>query len=351
MFNMKFRMLGGSGLKVSELCLGTMTFGDTPGFGAGRDESRRIFDAYLEAGGNFIDTANIYTGGESERLLADFIAAERARLVVATKFSMTTDPRDPNAGANSRKNLQQSLDASLRRLKTEYVDLYWVHAWDRATPVDEWLRALDDAVRAGKVLYAGLSNAPAWVVAQAQTVATFRGLTPLVALQLHYSLIERNVERELLPCADALQLAVTAWSPLAGGVLTGKYARDPAARSPDTGRLTATPWGKLFLSERNLGVAEAVKRVAERGGATPAQVALRWLMQRRQPAIPILGARTAAQLIEQVGACDRTLDSAALEELDAASRIDAVYPQALLDGAMGRRMVHGERVGDTHGLD
>ncbi len=340
---MRYRQLGRSGLKVAQICLGTMTFGEESGFGADETECRKVFDAYLAAGGNFIDTANIYTGGTSERMLARMIAAERPRLVLASKYSMTTDPRDPNAGGNSRKNLQQALDASLRRLGTDYVDLYWVHAWDGMTPLEEMLRALDDAVRAGKVLYTGFSNVPAWVVARAQTMAELQGWSRFVALQLHYSLAERSVERELLGCAQALGLAVTAWSPLAGGVLTGKYAASAEERARQPGRLTTTGWGKGFLTERHLALAEAVREVARGIGRTSAQVALGWLMQRPGGVIPVIGVRSAAQLDDLLGSTTVALDAESLAALDAASRIDIGYPMALLDGVAGRRMVHGEQ--------
>lgn len=342
---MRYRLLGRSGLKVSEICLGTMTFGEEHGFGAPLEESRRMFDVFLEAGGNFIDTANIYTQGSSERFLADFVAPHRTRLVLASKFSMTTDPGDPNAGGNSRKNLQQALEASLRRLRTDYLDLYWVHAWDQLTPPDELLRALDDAVRAGKILYTGFSNVPAWVVARSQTLAELRGWTRFVALQLHYSLVERNVERELLPCAAALGLAVTAWSPLAGGLLSGKYCRDAVERASQSGRLTTTPWGNAFLNDRNLAIAEQVVQQARRLGRTASQVAIRWLLERRGGVIPIVGARSAAQLRELLGACDFALDPVASEALDGAGGIDIGYPGALLASPGGQRMIHG-----AHGL-
>jgi aryl-alcohol dehydrogenase-like predicted oxidoreductase len=339
---MRYRLLGKSGVKVSEICLGTMTFGEESGFGAGADECRRMYQAFRAAGGNFIDTANIYTGGTSERLLAGLIAGERSRLVLASKFSMTTDPADPNAGGNSRKNLHQALDATLKRLGTDYLDLYWVHAWDRVTPLPELLRALDDAVRAGKVLYTGFSNVPAWVVARAQTLAELRDWSPLAALQLHYSLLERNVEREHLPCAEALGLAITAWSPLAGGLLTGKYSPDPAARAAQPGRLTTSGWGRMFLTDRGFGIAEAVKRVAARLGATAGQVAIAWLLQRPGNVIPVIGTRSAAQLADLLGACALVLDAAALEELEAATRIDTGYPGSLLGSPAGTRMVHGD---------
>lgn len=350
---MQYCWLGRSGVRVSQLCLGTMTFGVEHGFGADFDESRRIFDAYVDAGGNFIDTANIYTQGSSERYLAEFIAPLRSRLVVASKFTMTVDPADPNAGGNSRKNLAQALDATLRRLRTDYLDLYWVHAWDQQTPLDEVLRALDDAVRAGKVLYTGFSNVPAWVVARAQTLAELRGWTRFVALQLQYSVVERNIERELIPCAQALGLAVTAWSPLAGGVLSGKYSRDPAERATQPGRLTTTSWGKAFLNERNLAIAAQLAVQAQRLGRSAAQLAIRWLLEQPCAPVPILGARNAAQLRELLGALEFELDATAREALDAAGRIEVGYPGSLLASEGGLRMVHGAHVpvGLARGLD
>lgn len=341
---MRYQTLGRSGLKVSQLCLGTMTFGEEFGFGAPQDESRRMFDAFLAAGGNFIDTANIYNAGSSERFLAEFIAPVRPKLVLASKYTMSTDPSDPTAAGNSRKNLQQALDASLRRLRTDYLDVYWVHAWDQLTPLDELMRALDDAVRAGKVLYTGFSNVPAWVVARAQTLAELRGWTRFCALQLHYSLVERNVERELLACADALGLTVTAWSPLAGGVLSGKYSRDAAERARQPGRLTTTTWGNQFLNERNLAIAAVVVEQARRLGRTASQVALRWLMERPGGVIPIIGARSAVQLTDQLGATEFELDADARAALDAVGEINVGYPMALLNNPGGQRMAHGHHI-------
>ena len=346
---MRMRLLGHSGLKVSELCLGTMTFGTETGIGADEAACRRVFDAYLEAGGNFIDTANIYTLGTSERMLGRFIAGQRGRLVLATKYSMNTDPRDPNSGGNSRKALREALDASLARLGTDYIDLFWVHAWDAWTPLDETLRALDDAVRAGKVLYTGFSNVPAWVISRAQTLAECRDATRFVALQLHYSLIERQVEHELLPCAAALGLGVTAWSPLAGGLLSGKYAADPAARTGQEGRLTTTGWGNLFLKDRNIAIAEAVRSQAARLGQSPSRVAIRWLLERPGGVIPIVGVRDERQLRDLLGASGFSLDAEAHAALEAASGILPAYPRGLLEGPMGRRMLHGERVGEIIG--
>ena len=343
---MKYRLLGQSGLRVSELCLGTMTFGESSGFGAKREECRQMLDAYLAAGGNFIDTANIYSGGTSEEFLADMIAAERKQLVVASKFSMTTNAGDPNAGGNSRKNLQQSLHDSLRRLKTDYLDLYWVHAWDQMTPLEELLRALDDAVRAGKILYVGFSNIPAWTMARTQTMAELRGWSRSIAMQLHYSLVERNVERELLPCAAALGMAVTAWSPLAGGILTGKYSRDAKIRATQSGRLVTTGWGNMFMSERNLAIADVLIAEAKRLGYTAGQLAIRWLLDRPGGVIPILGARSAAQLQELLAVTTIPMDAAAAAALEQISRIELGYPSSLLGGTAGRRMVYGDHVAD-----
>src|SRR6201984_1375735 len=225
---MRYRLLGKSGLRVSELCLGTMTFGEDWGWGSSKEESRKLYDTFLEAGGNFIDTANVYTNGTSERLLGEFMHGHRERLVLATKYTNAAPGTDPNAAGNQRKSIVQAVEASLKRLQTDYIDLYWLHIWDQITPVEEVMRAFDDLVRQGKVLYVGVSDAPAWWIAQAHTIAEFRGWSPFVGLQIEYSLIERTVERELIPVAKALGLTVTAWSPLAGGVLTGKYASGDA---------------------------------------------------------------------------------------------------------------------------
>jgi len=226
---MDYRLLGRSGLRVSELCLGTMTFGDELGWGSAKEEARKVYDAFREAGGNFIDTANFYTNGTSETFLGEFMKDHRQRVVMASKYSLAAPGTDPNAAGNHRKNMMQSVEASLKRLKTDYIDLYWLHIWDQLTPVDEVIRAFDDLVRQGKVLYIGVSDTPAWWFAQANTIAFLRGWTPFIALQVEYSLIERTVERELIPAAKALGMGVTAWSPLAGGVLTGKYGTAKAS--------------------------------------------------------------------------------------------------------------------------
>src|ERR1700733_7556700 len=281
---MKYRLLGNSGLRVSEAALGAMTFGDEWGWGSGKDEARKVYDAFREAGGNFIDTANFYTNGTSESFLGEFMEGHRQSVVLATKYTMSAPGTDPKAGGNQRKNMMQAVEASLKRLRTDYIDLYWVHMWDQMTPVEEVMRALDDLVRAGKVLYTGISDAPAWWIAQANTLAHLRGWSAFAGLQIEYSLIERTVERELIPMAKALNIGVTAWSPLASGVLTGKYHGHGKA---DGARLSNEGM-KDFLPEeqRAARVVSAVKSVSEKTGRSMAQVALAWLHYRAVPVIP-----------------------------------------------------------------
>jgi aryl-alcohol dehydrogenase-like predicted oxidoreductase len=344
---MRYRLLGRTGLKVSELCLGTMTFGEEAGIGADRDECRRVFDAFAQAGGNFVDTANIYNVGTSERWLGEFLAGERERFVVASKYSLTTRPDDPNAGGNARKNLMESLHASLRRLGTEYIDLYWMHAWDSATPIDEVIRALDDAVAAGKVLYTGVSNAPAWWIARAQTLAEERDRTRFAALQVHYSLVERTCERELVPMAHELGIGITAWSPLAGGLLTAKYLKG------GHGRMTTTNWGGLYKGARVESIVRGTLAIAERLGRPAAQVALNFLRQRpataESPTVPIVGSRTAAQLDELLGCLAWELDAESLAELEHLTAPDLGYPQAMLNSPGMQQYIYGEVAGRIPG--
>jgi aryl-alcohol dehydrogenase-like predicted oxidoreductase len=340
---MKYMTLGSSGLQVSELCLGAMTFGEELGIGAPESESRRVFDGFVAAGGNFIDTANIYNRGTSERMLAGFIASERDAIVLATKYSMNTATHDPNAGGNHRKNLVQALEASLRRLGTAYVDVYWVHGWDGHTSLAEVMRALDDQVRLGKVLHLGISNAPAWVVASANTLARERGWTPFTAMQLHYNLVERSIEREFFSLAAAQGMAITPWSPLAGGLLTGKFDRAADAAARAGARLATGTLGARVLSERNLAIAEAVSAMARERGCRPAQLALAWLRRRGAVnVVPIIGARTSAQLAENLGALEVELTPAERARLDGLSAPVPEYPRALLDGEFMARLMHGE---------
>jgi aryl-alcohol dehydrogenase-like predicted oxidoreductase len=335
---MRYKLLGTSGLRVSELCLGTMSFGDAWGFGADEKEAHRILDAFDEAGGNFIDTANKYHEGQSEEILGSFLGPDRDRFVVATKYTLAMRPGDPNAAGNSRKNLRASVEASLRRLRTDHLDLLWVHAWDYATPVEEVMRGLDDLVSAGKVDYVALSDAPAWIASQANTLAALRGWSPFVALQVEYSLIERTADRELLPVAEAFGLSVTAWAPMGAGILTGKYTRGPSALPEDSRRAAAN---QARLTERNLQIAREVDRVADELGATSAQVAVAWVRQRGRWVIPILGVRTLEQLQELLGGLDLELPAEHLARLGDASRIELGFPYELLTGPQGQ-LVYGD---------
>src|SRR5712672_37898 len=232
---MKYRLLGKGGLRVSEAALGTMTFGDEWGWGSPKDEAQKVYETYREAGGNFLDTANFYTGGTSEKFVGEFIKGHRESVVLATKYSNAVPGTDPNAAGNHRKSMMQALEASLDRLRTDYIDLYWVHIWDQITPVEEVMRALDDLVRAGKILYVGISDAPAWVVAKSNLLAELRGWTRYVGLQIEYSLLERTVERELVPMAKDQQMTVLAWSPLRNGVITGQYLPENVKQSQADG--------------------------------------------------------------------------------------------------------------------
>ena len=331
---MRYKLLGRSGLRVSELALGTMTFGEEWGWGATKAESHKIFDAYAEAGGNFIDTANRYTEGTSERFVGDFVKADRGHFVVATKYTLFTRHGDPNFSGNHRKNMMQAVEDSLRRLETDYLDLLWVHAWDFTTPVDEVMRGLDDLVRQGKVMYVGISDTPAWVVSQANTLADLRGWSRFVGLQIRYSLIDRAAERDLLPMARTFDLGVTPWSVLGAGVLTGKYNR---ANPPEQGRAKA---GAATV-ERNLQIAEATIAVADELGCTPSQVAIRWVQQQPGVMIPLLGARNHAQIQDNLGAIGVTLTDEHLARLDAASAIDLGFPHDFLSDERIRDVIYG----------
>jgi len=325
-----YRPLGNSGLRVSPLALGTMTFG----WGAEPDEAEAIFFGYVEAGGNFVDTANGYADGRAEQLVGRFVQGRREELVVATKYSMPMRAGDPNSGGNSRKSMVRSVEASLRRLRTDYVDLLYLHIWDGGTPVEEVLRAMDDLVGAGKVLYVGLSDIPAWQVSRMQAIAELRGWAPLVALQIPYNLVERTVERELIPMATAMGLGVVAWSPLAGGVLTGKYGRADLDNGPraDDGPFTRRDQaaGNGFLTARGLDIADAVRDVAAELGTTPSRVALAWTMLNPAVTAPIVGARTAAQLGDNLAALDVELSGGQQATLADVSAVDLGFPHQTL---------------------
>ncbi len=330
---MRYKLLGRSGLRVSEVALGTMTFGTDWGWGATKEESRRIFDTFAEAGGNFIDTANRYTDGTSERFVGEFVRSNRDHFVIATKYTLFTRRDDPNHSGNHRKNMVRSVDESLERLGLGMVDLLWVHAWDFTTAVDEVMRALDDLVRSGKVLHVGVSDTPAWIVARANTLAEWRGWSSFVALQLRYSLIDRTAEADLLPMARAFDLAVTTWSTLGAGVLSGKYNRGEVTE----GRAKE---GAAKV-ERNLKIAASVMAVADSIGRTPAQVALSWVRQQPGVIVPLLGARNLEQFRDSLGTLDVTLGPEHLEQLAVASRVDLGFPHNFLSQPHIVDLLHG----------
>jgi aryl-alcohol dehydrogenase-like predicted oxidoreductase len=332
-----FKLLGRSGLRVSEIGLGTMTFGPDWGWGADAAESERVFARYAAAGGNFVDTANNYTDGTSEELVGRFTSADRERWVIATKYTLTVDPSDPNAGGNHRKSLVRSLDQSLRRLRTDYIDLLWLHMHDATTPIEEAVRALDDQVSLGKVLYVGISDSPAWVVAQANTLADLRGWSPFVALQIPYSVADRQAERELLPMAAAFGLAVVAWGVLGHGVLSGKPTEQ--LRWPDDP-----------IGDKTAALVDALRETAAALEATPAQVAIAWLLGRSRlpPIVPLVAARTDVQLAENLGAVEVTLADDERERLDAAGAPELGFPRGFLESDDVRGLIYGETWSRLH---
>ena len=349
MNSMNYQLLGRSGLRVSDLCLGTMTFGDDWGWGAAKDQARKIYDAFREAGGNFIDTANIYTNGSSEKLVGEFIAGHREEVVVATKYTNAVSGfsgqpgTDANAGGNQRKNMVQAVESSLKRLGTHYIDLYWLHIWDQMTPVEEVMRAFDDLVRAGKVLYVGISDAPAWVVAKSNTMAQLRGWTRYVGLQIEYSLLERTVERELVPMAKDQQMSVLAWSPLRNGLLTGKYLPENVKQSQADGSRMHSEMMKGFgtVDESTHATVREIVAVGEELGVSAAQVALAWLRTRPVPVIPIIGARKLAQIEDNIRSLDVKFSSEQLQRLDKISAVSMGFPHDFMALEPVRAIVFG----------
>lgn len=342
----QYRLLGRSGLRVSPLCLGTMTFGTEWGWGAPKETAFKLLDRYFELGGNFLDTADGYTSGTSEALIGEYFAARgtRDRAVVATKYTFNAFPGDPNAGGNGRKNLYRALDGSLKRLKTDYVDLYWVHAWDGVTSVEEVLSTLNDVVRAGKVRAIGLSDVPAWYLSRAQTIAEWRGWERVAALQLEYSLVERNIEREHLVAAQELGIGVTPWSPLASGLLTGKYQRK-GVKTAGSGRLQATqdsgnPAFEKLFTERNWAIVDALTAVAKEVDRPAAQVALNWVAHRPGVTSTIIGATKLEQLDMNLQSLEFALTASASARLEEASRPELVHPYHFFQPAM-QAMVNG----------
>ena len=344
---LNYQLLGRSGLRVSDLCLGTMTFGQDWGWGSDEAEARAIYDAFRAAGGNFIDTANVYTNGTSEQLVGRFIADHRAEVVLATKYTNAggifagRPGTDPNAGGNQRKNMVQSVEDSLRRLGTDYVDLYWMHIWDQLTPAEEVMRAFDDLVRAGKVLYVGISDAAAWYVAKSNTLAELRGWTRYVGLQIEYSLLERTVERELVPMAADQQMTVLAWSPLRNGILTGKYLPENAGDRKDARMDSEMMKG---FGDGDADVHAAVREVVAVGrevGVSAAAVALAWLRARPVPVIPIVGARKLSQFTDNLASVAVTLSANQLARLDRATAVPMGFPHEFLARDPVRAIVYG----------
>ncbi|MCD5996156.1 aldo/keto reductase [Pseudomonas sp. CDFA 602] len=339
-----YRLLGRSGMRVSPLALGTMTFGADWGWGSEEDQARQIFDTYVDNGGNFIDTAVNYTNGASERILGQFLKGKRERLVVSTKYTMARDPGDPNSGGNHRMNLMRSVETSLRQLDTDRIELLYLHAWDFTTSADEVMRALDDLVRSGKVLYLGICNTPAWKVAELQTLALLRGWTPFVAMQIEYSLVERSVEHELIPMAEAMGLGVLPWSPLGGGILTGKYNRDDLQQASET-NVSVTRKGVIsssgHMTERSLNIASVVSAIAGEIGATPSQVALAWTLLNPAVVAPVMGARTLAQAQDNLGALRLPLEDEHIVRLNQASAPEAIFPQRFVSRPMVQQLIFG----------
>lgn len=328
---MRYKLLGKSGLRVSELCLGTMTFGADWGWGADRDESKRQFDYFAEQGGNFIDTANLYTNGSSERLVGEFIHSDREHFVVATKYTLTPAARQgderirPNSSGNHRKNMMQAVEASLKRLNTDYIDILYLHAWDYMTPVQEVMRGLDDLVRMGKVLYLAISDTPAYIVAEANTLADLRGWSRFLGIQVPYSLLERDLEREILPMAKHHEMAVLPWGILRAGVLTGKFLKEGSEP-------TRVDRATLNLTREQVNVVKEVVKIAEKVGRSPSQVAINWVRQQQHRAqiIPILGARTLEQLKDNMAVLEWSLTDAQLERLSKVSAIPLGFPHSFL---------------------
>lgn len=337
---MRYKLFGKhTGLRVSELVLGTGNFGTRWGHGTEPDEARRIFDAYAAAGGNFIDTANGYQFGQSEEILGDLLAGRRDEFVLATKFAMRTDASSGIlVTGNSRKAMVASVEASLKRLKTDRIDLYWVHVADGVTPVEEIVRGFDDLVRAGKILYAGLSDFPAWRVARAATIAELRGAAPIAALQVEHSLVERSTELELLPAGQALGLGIVAWSPLGGGMLTGKYRQGEKGRAEGFG-------GKVFQPENSpqrTAILDTLIAIAQEAGVTPGEIAIAWVAAKGS--LPIIGPRTLAQLENNLAAAKVTLSVEQVARLDAVSAIPPVFPYTVINNPDTRQLYTGGMV-------
>src|SRR5260221_6944983 len=331
---MKYYLLGRSGLRVSEFALGAMSFGTEWGWGTEIDEARRMLDLYIDNGGNFVDTASIYTNGSSEKMLGELLGQKRRQIVLSTKYTFSTHPGDPNGGGNHRKSMVRSVETSLQRLKTDCIDLLYLHIWDGTTPVEEILRAMDDLVRAGKVLYMGMSDTPAWQISRMQAIAELRGWSALIALQIEYSLIERTTERELIPMANEMGLGVVEFAPLGNGLLSGKYSREECLNeSGSTGfqgsrKNALETLGKF--TQRNMQIVDEVKKVASEVKKSPAQVALAWLLSKSTVTSVLLGASKLEQLENNLGSLEAHLSPEQMERLDGISRVSMSFPHELL---------------------
>lgn len=331
---MRYKLFGKSGLKVSELCLGAMTFGEEWGTGANKQESKKIFDIFVREGGNFIDTANRYTEGTSEKYLGEFISSDRDYFVIASKYSLYDNRTNINASGNSRKNMMRSVEASLKRLRTDYLDLLWLHIWDFTTPIEEVMRALDDLISQGKVHYIGISDTPAWIVSKGNTLAELRGWTQFVGLQIEYSLIQRTPERDLIPMAKHFDMAVTPWSPLGAGLLTGKYNEGMI----EEGRLSEK---SVKFNEYNIQIAKKVAEIAKKTNTTSPQVALRWILEQDKSMIPIIGARKVSQIEDSLQCLNIEFSDEHLQELNQVSQIQLGFPHDFLRSDGVRDVTYG----------
>lgn len=337
-----YRLLGNSGLRVSPLCLGTMTFGEEWGWGADYDTSEKMLNAYADLGGNFIDTANKYTDGSSETFLGKLLQGQRDQFVLATKYSLNVDPKNPNAGGNHRRSMITAVEDSLKRLNTDYIDLYWLHTWDYRNGVEDVMRALDDLVRQGKILHIGLSDTPAWIVAEAQTTAKLRGWTPVSAIQIHYNLVERTPEVDLIPMAEHHGITPIAWSPLASGVLTGKYSQEDLKDSDDEQGRSKMAKSTGQLTQKSLKIADVVKSIAKEIDRPPSQVALNWLLQQPGAPIPIVGASKLSHVEDNLKALEFKLTPEQIDRLNDQSSFELPFPQNFATPQLIGSMIDGE---------
>jgi aryl-alcohol dehydrogenase-like predicted oxidoreductase len=329
---MQYKLLGRSGLKVAPICLGTMGFGTENGWGADKKTSKKILETYANAGGNFLDTANFYTRGTSEKFLGEFVKPDRDRFVIATKYSLFENQENVNASGNNRKNMMRTVEASLKRLDTDYIDILYLHIWDNLTPVDEVMRGLDDLVKQGKILYLAISDSPAWVVSKANTMAELTGWIQFIAMQVEYSLLQRSPDREIIPMVKHFDMTLIPWAPLAGGALTGKYLRGEKGRvKPES----------IRRGEKATMLTKEVIKIAEELNAMPSQVALKWMMQQGFSCIPIAGATRPEQVTENLGALDIMLDDSQLKRLDEISKIDLGFPGAFFQEEAVKKNLYG----------